>query len=245
MALLTIENLKTRIEGNDVLRGIDLTCKAGELCVVMGPNGSGKSSLANTLAGHPHHKVIEGEILLDGKDLGALSPEERARHGLFVGFQHPPEIPGVSAANLLRTALKLLGREEGITAFRRRLDEHARALAIPTELLARPINEGFSGGERKKLELLQLLMLEPRIAILDEPDSGLDIDALRIVAAGVRRYLTPERAVVLITHYKRILEHLEPSQIHILKQGRIVRSGGPDLAEALEREGYAALDEQG
>ena len=244
MALLEIRNLHASVGGNEILRGIDLTVNAGEVHSIMGPNGSGKSTLAQVLARRETYEVTQGEVLLDGKDLLAMKPEEAAGEGLFMAFQYPVEVPGISNAYFLRAALnavhKYRGREElDAMDFLPLLKEKMRLLDMDEKFLNRPVNEGFSGGEKKRNEIVQMAVLEPRLAILDETDSGLDIDALKIVAKGVNTMRSPERAIVLVTHYQRLLNHIVPDFVHVLVDGRIAKSGGPELALELEEKGYS------
>ncbi|MDV2502966.1 MAG: Fe-S cluster assembly ATPase SufC [bacterium] len=247
-AELTIRNLHVKVEGNEILKGVDLTVRAGEVHSLMGPNGSGKSTLAYILMGHPAYEVDEGEVLLDGENILELEPDERARKGLFLAFQYPTAIPGVSVADFLRTAvsaIRLGSSEEGRTInlipmreFRKEIRERMTELDIDHSFARRHLNDGFSGGEKKRAEILQMALLKPRIAVLDETDSGLDIDALRAVADGVNRQLSSELGVLLITHYQRILNYIKPNFVHIMVDGRIVQSGGPELAHELEAKGY-------
>lgn len=244
MALLEIRNLHASVGGNEILRGIDLTVNAGEVHSIMGPNGSGKSTLAQVLARRETYEVTQGEVLLDGKDLLAMKPEEAAGEGLFMAFQYPVEVPGISNAYFLRAALnavhKYRGQEElDAMDFLPLLKEKMRLLDMDEKFLNRPVNEGFSGGEKKRNEIVQMAVLEPRLAILDETDSGLDIDALKIVAKGVNTMRSPERAIVLVTHYQRLLNHIVPDFVHVLVDGRIAKSGGPELALELEEKGYS------
>ena len=251
MADLVIRNLHARIADSDqeILRGIDLEISKGEIHAIMGPNGSGKSTLSHVLMGHPGYEVTEGEVLFEGQDILSLEVDERARAGLFLCFQYPYTIPGVSVASFLRTAVNAhrKGGPEGtgdpirIPEFRKKLQANMELLQIDRSMSSRYLNEGFSGGEKKRLEILQLGMLEPKLAILDETDSGLDIDALRIVADGVNHYAGPNMGVLLITHYQRILNYITPDFVHVLVGGRIVRSGGPELAHELESSGYAGV----
>jgi len=241
--LLQIENLAVSVAGTQVLHGVTLLVQPGEVHAIMGPNGSGKSTLAHVLAGRPGYEVTGGSARFDGIDLLAMAPEERARAGLFLGFQYPVEIPGVNNAYLLKTALNARRRQRGepdVDAFDflELVRERMRTMQIDDALLARGVNEGFSGGEKKRNEILQMLVLEPRLALLDETDSGLDIDALKVVGRGINSLRSPERAVVLVTHYQRLLDHVVPDQVHVLARGRIVRSGDRDLALELERRGY-------
>jgi Fe-S cluster assembly ATP-binding protein len=241
--MLTIKNLKVEVEGKTILNGIDLEVKAGEVHAIMGPNGSGKSTLAQVLAGREQFTVVDGTVRYDGQDLLALAPEERARRGLFLGFQYPVEIPGVSNVYLLKAAVNAMRTARGepeldafdfLTLVRARL----QIMDIPETFLYRAVNEDFSGGEKKRNEILQLLLLEPRLAILDETDSGLDIDALKVVANGVNSLRAPQRAFILVTHYQRLLDYITPDQVHVLSGGRIVKSGGRELALELEARGY-------
>ena len=244
---LEVQNLHVRTEEREILHGVDLVVKKGETHALMGPNGSGKSTLANTLMGNPTYEITEGRILLEGEDITEADPDDRAKAGLFLAFQYPVAIPGVSVANFLRTAINAK-RDEPIKVkeFGAMLKKHMDLLRIDREFTSRYLNEGFSGGEKKRAEILQLAMLKPQLAILDETDSGLDIDALRVVAAGVGqvREQRPELGVLAITHYQRLLDHLRPDVIHVLVDGRIVASGGIEIATALETEGYDAFREQ-
>ncbi len=242
-SLLQISNLHTKVDGQPILQGIELTINAGEVHAIMGPNASGKSTLAHVLAGRPGFEVTQGEVIYQGKDLLAMPAEERARHGLFLCFQYPVEIPGVSNVYLLKAAVNAMRKERGLPEldamdFLERVSERMAELGISKDLLYRSVNEGFSGGEKKRNEILQMSILEPQLAILDEIDSGLDIDALKVVANGVNALRSKERSIVLVTHYQRLLGYIEPDYVHVLSQGRIVKSGGPDLAEALEEKGY-------
>ncbi|NLT03152.1 MAG: Fe-S cluster assembly ATPase SufC [Bacteroidales bacterium] len=241
--LLEIKNLHASIEGKEILRGVNLTVNEGEIHAIMGPNGSGKSTLSAVLAGHPSFEVTEGEVWFKGKNLLELSPEDRSREGLFLSFQYPVEIPGVSMTNFLRTALnehhKYRGEEPPTAAeFLKIMREKRAVVELESKLANRSVNEGFSGGEKKRNEIFQMAMLEPSLAILDETDSGLDIDALRIVAQGVNKFKSPDNATILITHYQRLLEYIVPDLVHVLYQGRIVRSAGKELAMELESKGY-------
>jgi Fe-S cluster assembly ATP-binding protein len=241
--LLQIDNLRVSVAGTPVLHGVSLTVLAGEVHAIMGPNGSGKSTLAHVLAGRPGYQVTGGSVRFDGADLLALAPEERARAGLFLGFQYPVEIPGVNNAYLLKAALNARRRHRGepdIDAFDflNVVREKMRTMQIDDALLARGVNEGFSGGEKKRNEILQMLVMEPRLALLDETDSGLDIDALKLVGRGINSLRSAERAIVLVTHYQRLLDYVTPDQVHVLARGRIVRSGDRNLALELERRGY-------
>jgi Fe-S cluster assembly ATP-binding protein len=242
-ALLDITNLHVKVADREVLRGIDLAVPAGEVHAIMGPNGSGKSSLSHVLAGKPGYEVTAGTAAFQGRDLLSLAPEQRARDGVFLGFQYPVEIPGVNNAYLLRAALNAARRHRGeaeIDAFDflSLVKERMALMKMDESFLSRGLNEGFSGGEKKRNEILQMLVLQPRLAILDETDSGLDIDALKLVAAGINTLRAPDRAIVLVTHYQRLLDHVRPDRVHVLAGGRIVRSGGPELARELELRGY-------
>ena len=241
--MLDITNLHARVAEREILKGLSLSVAAGEVHAIMGPNGAGKSTLAHVLAGRNGFEVTEGSVRFDGTDLLALAPHERAAAGLFLGFQYPVEIPGVSNLLFLRTAINAQRRERGEpeisgAEFMKRVRLEAAALGLDLEMLKRGVNVGFSGGEKKRNEAFQLAMLEPRLAILDESDSGLDIDALKVVAGGINRFRAPDRAVLLITHYQRLLDHVRPTHVHVLIDGRIVESGGPELALRLESEGY-------
>ncbi|MGQ1890375.1 Fe-S cluster assembly ATPase SufC [Thermophagus sp. OGC60D27] len=241
--MLSIKNLHAKIEDKEILRGIDLTVKPGEIHAIMGPNGSGKSTLASVLAGHEMFEVNEGKVVFNGKDILEMSPEDRAREGLFLSFQYPVEIPGVSMVNFLRTSLNEIRKYKGqepISAsdFLKLMREKKKLVDIDSKLTHRSVNEGFSGGEKKKNEIFQMVMLEPKLAILDETDSGLDIDALRTVANGVNKWKRPDNATILITHYQRLLEYIIPDYVHVLYRGRIVKTGGKDLAHELEAKGY-------
>ncbi len=248
--MLEIRNLHATVEGKEILRGISMTINKGEVHAIMGPNGSGKSTLAKVLAGHPAYKVTGGQVLFDGKDLLELDPDERAREGVFLAFQYPIEIPGVSNAQFLRLAYnekrKHLGEEElDPLEFKDLLQERVKILDMDASLMSRSVNEGFSGGEKKRNEIFQMAVLEPKLAVLDETDSGLDIDALRIVSDGVNQLRGPDKAIMLVTHYQRILNYIVPDYVHVLYRGRIVRSGGKELALELEEKGYDWLKEEG
>jgi Fe-S cluster assembly ATP-binding protein len=242
---LEIQNLHVRIEEREILRGLSLTVRKGETHALMGPNGSGKSTLANTLMGNPAYEVTEGKILFNGEDLTEADPDERARAGIFMAFQYPATIPGVSVANFLRMAVNAK-REEPIKVkeFGKLLGENMELLRIDRAFTSRYLNEGFSGGEKKRAEILQLAMLKPEIAVLDETDSGLDIDALRIVSDGVNALSGPDMGSLIITHYTRILDYVKPDFVHIMLDGRIVREGGPELADELEDKGYDFVREE-
>ncbi len=243
MSMLEIKNLHARVNEREILKGIDLTVNAGEMHSIMGPNGSGKSTLAQVLARRESFEITQGEVLFNGKDLLAMKPEEAAGEGLFMAFQYPVEVPGISNAYFLRAALNAVRKYRGLEEldamdFLPLLKEKMRLLEMDERFLNRPVNEGFSGGEKKRNEIVQMAVLEPRLAILDETDSGLDIDALKIVARGVNTMRSPERAVVLVTHYQRLLSHVIPDFVHVLVDGRIAKSGGPELALELEERGY-------
>ncbi|GAB4570563.1 MAG: Fe-S cluster assembly ATPase SufC [Anaerolineae bacterium] len=251
VAALEIRNLHASVDGTPILKGVNLTIKQGEIHALMGPNGSGKSTLANVLMGNPAYEVTEGEIIFDGQDILELEPDERSRLGLFLAFQYPVAIPGVTVANFLRSAINARRRAENpddkgisIPEFRRLLTEKMNYLEVPTDFAGRYLNDGFSGGEKKRAEVLQMAVLQPKIAIMDETDSGLDIDALRIVASGVNRLVGPELGVLVITHYKRILDYIQPQYVHIMMDGRIVESDGPELVDVLESSGYKPFFEK-
>jgi Fe-S cluster assembly ATP-binding protein len=241
--MLEIRNLYAGIDGNEILKGINLTIKKGEVHAIMGPNGSGKSTLAKVLAGHPAYEVTAGEVIYEGHNLLELPPDERAREGVFMAFQYPIEVPGVSNAQFLRLAYnekqKHLGKDElDPLEFKDLLKERAKIVEMDASFMSRSVNEGFSGGEKKRNEILQMAVLEPKLAILDETDSGLDIDALRIVAGGVNYLQTPENAIIVVTHYQRLLNYIVPDFVHVLASGRIAREGGKELALELEEKGY-------
>ena len=248
MSMLEVRDLHASINGSVILRGINLTVNAGEVHAIMGPNGSGKSTLAQLLAGHPAYEVTEGSVRFDGKDLLELDPEERAQAGVFLAFQYPVEIRGVTNAYFLRSALnavrKARGEEElDPVDFLELLDGKLKAIGWDDSLMNRPVNEGFSGGEKKRNEILQMAVLEPKLAILDETDSGLDIDALKTVAEAVNRLKKPDNATIVVTHYQRLLNYITPDFVHVLAEGRIVKSGGKELAHELEARGYDWLRE--
>lgn len=248
MALLEIRNLHATIQGVEILKGIDLAIERGETHAIMGPNGSGKSTLAKILAGDPSYEVTAGEVLFQGRNLLELAPEDRAREGVFLGFQYPVEIPGVSNTYFLKAALNAIRKYRGekeldAMEFLQLIKERAKTVNLDESLLRRPVNEGFSGGEKKRNEIFQLAVLEPYMAILDETDSGLDIDALRSVAEGVNALRSEERGFLVITHYQRLLNHIIPDKVHVLLHGRIVKSGSKELAEELEESGYALFEE--
>jgi Fe-S cluster assembly ATP-binding protein len=244
--MLEIKNLHANVDGKEILRGLDLTIGAGEVHAIMGPNGSGKSTLAHVLAGRDGYEVTQGQVLFEGKDLLALKPEERAREGIFLAFQYPVEIPGVPTMNFLKTAVNSVRKHRGqneldAMEFLKLVRSKRDAIGVGEEMLKRALNVGFSGGEKKRNEILQMALLEPKLAVLDETDSGLDIDALRIVADGINALRGPERAILMITHYQRLLDHVQPDFVHVLAGGRIVRSGGKELATLLEKEGYGEI----
>ncbi|MCL6648264.1 MAG: Fe-S cluster assembly ATPase SufC [Chloroflexi bacterium] len=236
---LVIRDLHVAVDDKEIIKGLSLVVRKGEIHALMGPNGSGKSTLANALMGHPGYTITAGEVLLDGVNLTDEPADVRARHGLFLAFQYPTAVPGVSMGNFLRLAMKAVqGREIPPMEFRRTVQEQMKRLKMDSAFLSRYVNEGFSGGEKKRAEILQLALLRPRYAILDETDSGLDIDALRIVAEGVNALAGPEIGILLITHYQRLLQYIRPQFVHVLVDGRLIRSGGPELAEELEARGY-------
>jgi Fe-S cluster assembly ATP-binding protein len=246
MALLEIKDLHATVGDREILKGINLTINPGEVHAIMGPNGSGKSTLAQVLAGRELYHVTGGQVIYDGKDLLELSPEDRAREGIFLAFQYPVEIPGVSNMYFLKAALNTIRKHRGLEEldamdFLNLIREKMTAMKMDQTLLNRPVNTGFSGGEKKRNEIFQMAVLEPRLAVLDETDSGLDIDALKLVAAGVNAMRAPERSMIVVTHYQRLLSEIVPDYVHVLAEGRIVKSGGKDLALVLEEGGYAAL----
>jgi Fe-S cluster assembly ATP-binding protein len=241
--MLTIKNLHATVDGKEILKGIDLEVKPGEIHAIMGPNGSGKSTLANVLAGHENFKVTEGEVTFLNEDLLGQAAEDRARNGLFLSFQYPIEIPGVSMVNFMKTAVNEQRKHRGLeplkaSQFLKLMEEKKKVVEISSQLTNRSVNEGFSGGEKKRNEIFQMAMLEPKLAILDETDSGLDIDALRVVAHGVNTLKSPDNAAILVTHYQRLLEYIVPDYVHVLYNGRIVKSAGKELAYELEEKGY-------
>jgi Fe-S cluster assembly ATP-binding protein len=245
--MLEVRNLKVRVEDKEILRGINLAVKPGEVHAIMGPNGSGKSTLARALAGHPGYEVTEGQALYNGRDLLEMDPDERAREGLFMAFQYPVEIPGVNNAYFLKAALNARRRHRGLDEldaidFMKVVKEKLQVLHIDDSMLQRSVNEGFSGGEKKRNEIFHMAVLEPALAVLDETDSGLDIDALRVVADGVNAMRSPERAFIVVTHYQRLLNYIVPDFVHVLSEGRIVRSGGRELALELEEKGYGWVE---
>ena len=245
--MLDIKNLQVKAEDKEILKGIDLHVNAGEVHAIMGPNGSGKSTLARALSGHPEYVVTGGEILFEGKDLLEMDPDTRAREGVFMAFQYPVEIAGVANANFLKAALNAKRKHHGqpeldAMEFMQLVQEKSKLLEIDRSMLARAVNEGFSGGEKKRNEIFHMALLEPKLAILDETDSGLDIDALKLVANGVNAMRSPERGFVVVTHYQRLLNYIVPDFVHVLSEGRIVRSGGKELALELEAKGYSWID---
>jgi Fe-S cluster assembly ATP-binding protein len=249
MPLLEVKNLHVAVDGKAILNGLDLTVEKGTVAAIMGPNGSGKSTLAHVLAGKEDYKVTDGRVLFDGEDILALPPDERAAKGLFLAFQYPLEIPGVATMTFLRTAINAQRKKRGeaeltVPEFMKRVNAAAGRLEIDREMLRRGVNVGFSGGEKKRNEVLQMALLEPRLAVLDETDSGLDIDALKIVSEGVNALRSPERSFVVITHYQRLLNYIVPDVVHVLSRGRIARTGGKELALELEAKGYAQYQEE-
>jgi Fe-S cluster assembly ATP-binding protein len=254
LALLEIRNLHVATEdGTEIVRGVDLSVSPNEVHAIMGPNGSGKSTLAYALMGHPAYEITEGEILLDGENIVDCEADERAQRGLFLAFQYPHAVPGVTVTNFLRSAVNAIRKAKAggeddpipIPEFRKQLTAAMDRLRVPREMMSRYLNEGFSGGEKKRVEILQMAMLAPRIAVLDETDSGLDIDALRIVASGVNELVGPDMGAIVITHYQRILNYIDPDRVHVFVEGRIVESGGAELAQRLEAEGYDAFVPEG
>jgi Fe-S cluster assembly ATP-binding protein len=247
--MLSIKNLQVAIEEKTILRGLNLDVGSGEVHAIMGPNGSGKSTLSHVLAGREGYQVTAGEVLFEGQDLLALEPEQRAHKGIFLGMQYPVELPGVNNMMFMRESLNAIHRARGeaeldAVEFMQRVREKARLVELDEQLLKRNVNAGFSGGEKKRNEILQMAMLEPRLAILDETDSGLDIDALRIIAGGVNALRSPQRSIILITHYQRLLEYIQPDTVHVLVDGRIVRSGDKQLALQLEEKGYGWIEQE-
>lgn len=237
--LLNIKNLKTNIEDKEILKGIDLQINEGEIHIIMGPNGSGKSTLAYTLMGHPKYEIGEGDIIFNGELINGLKPDERAKRGIFLSFQYPEEIPGVTVEEFLRTAkTSVTGKFHGVIAFKKLLKEKMELLEMEEEYASRYLNQGFSGGEKKKNEILQMSILEPKLAILDETDSGLDVDAIRIVAEGVKRVQDDKKSILVITHYNKLLDYLKPDFVHILLDGKIVKTGGIELAREIDERGY-------
>ena len=242
--MLEVRNLKVRVEDKEILRGVNLTVKTGEVHAIMGPNGSGKSTLARAIAGHPGYEVTEGQILYKGQDLLEMDPDERAREGVFMAFQYPVEIPGVNNAYFLKAALNAKRKHQGLDEldamdFMALVKQKLKVLHVDESMLQRSVNEGFSGGEKKRNEIFHMAVMEPALAVLDETDSGLDIDALKVVSEGVNAMRSPDRAFVVVTHYQRLLNYIVPDFVHVLSEGRIVRSGGRELALELEEKGYA------
>jgi Fe-S cluster assembly ATP-binding protein len=249
MKMLEIQDLHASVGGKEILRGVDLTVEAGQVHAIMGPNGSGKSTLAHVLAGRPGYEVTRGRVLYRGQDLLAMSPEVRAREGVFLAFQYPVEIPGVSNVYFLKNAANAIRKHRGLPEldameFLQLVKDKARVVELDEELVKRPVNEGFSGGEKKRNEIFQMAVLDPALAILDETDSGLDIDALRVVAGGVNALRSPERSMIVVTHYQRLLNYIVPDFLHVLVEGKIVLSGGKELALELEEKGYAWLEKE-
>jgi len=243
-SLMRIENLKAGIEDKEILKGLNIDIPKGKVVVVMGPNGSGKSTLSNVIMGHPKYNVSEGSIIFDGKEILEIPPEERSALGIFMSFQYPTSVPGVTVSALLKAALENHRGKVDFAEFRQELNNAMNKLSIPHNFSHRYVNVGFSGGEKKRLEMLQMMLLKPTLAILDETDSGLDIDALKIVSEAVNSMRSPDRTFVIITHYSRILSLIKPDEIHILVKGKIVKEGGPELADKLEEQGYGWLDEE-
>jgi Fe-S cluster assembly ATP-binding protein len=245
--MLVIKNLHVRVEGKEILRGVDLHVKTGEVHAIMGPNGSGKSTLARALAGHPEYEVTAGSVVYEGRDLLEMDPDERAREGVFMAFQYPVEIAGVNNAYFLKAAVNAKRKHQGqpeldAMEFMQLIQDRSSLLEIDKSMLSRAVNEGFSGGEKKRNEIFQMALLEPKLAVLDETDSGLDIDALKVVARGVNAMRSPARAIIVVTHYQRLLDYIVPDYVHVLSSGRIVKSGGKALALELEKKGYAWLE---
>ena len=239
MSLLKVDGLHVAVEGKEILKGLTLTVNAGEVHALMGPNGSGKSTLSFCLMGHPKYEITGGRILYQGQDIASLSPDERARRGVFLAFQYPTAIPGVTITNFLRAAMRgVRGGDVPVKEFRQTVKTQLKALGIPDAFMNRYVNDGFSGGEKKRLEILQMAVLNPSLAVLDETDSGLDIDALKVVAGGINALRSPQRGILLITHYQRLLNYITPDAVHVMVDGRIARSGGPELALELESKGY-------
>jgi Fe-S cluster assembly ATP-binding protein len=249
MPLLEVRNLHVEVEGKQILKGLTLTVEKGQVAAIMGPNGSGKSTLAYVLAGKDNYRVTEGEVLLDGESILEMAPDERAANGVFLAFQYPVEVPGVATMTFLRTALNAQRKHRGepefsTPEFLKLVRETSKHLGIDQEMLRRAVNVGFSGGEKKRNEILQMAVLQPRLAVLDETDSGLDIDALKIVADGVNRLRSPERSMIVITHYQRLLNYIVPDVVHVMARGRVVKSGGKELALELEASGYAQFADE-
>lgn len=244
MTLLKIENLHVEIEGKEILKGVDLELNTGKVNALMGKNGSGKSTLANTIMGHPHYKITKGKIIFDGVDITEMDVQERSKLGVFLSFQYPRQIEGVTTMNVLKQAMRARNPKLGIIQIKKILREHAKELDMDESFFNRYLNMGFSGGEKKKMEIIQMLALNPKLAILDETDSGLDVDALKVIAKGVNAFKAEDKGALIITHYKRILEHIHPDKVFIMKDGKITREGDITLVEKLEKEGYAFLDEE-
>jgi Fe-S cluster assembly ATP-binding protein len=247
--MLEVKNLHASIAGKEILKGINLTVKDGEIHAIMGPNGSGKSTLSAVLTGNPLYTVTEGEAIFNGKDLLAMKPEDRAREGLFLSFQYPVEIPGVSMVNFMKAAVNAKREYQGLEPlkapeFMKLMKEKRELVELDPKLSRRSVNEGFSGGEKKRNEIFQMAMLDPKLSILDETDSGLDVDAMRIVAEGVNKLFTPEKSIIVITHYERLLDMIKPQVVHVLYNGRIVRTEGPELAKEIEKRGYDWIKEE-
>jgi Fe-S cluster assembly ATP-binding protein len=245
--MLNVANLRAKIDGKEILKGLNIEVKPGEVHAIMGPNGSGKSTLSNVLAGRDNYEVIDGTVMFEGKDLLSLVPEDRAREGIFLAFQYPVEIPGVSNLEFLKTSLECLHTHQNkpllsAVEFMKLAREKCRLVDLDTDFLKRGVNEGFSGGEKKRNEIMQMLMLEPKLCLLDETDSGLDIDALKVVADGINQLRSPERSFILITHYQRLLDYVQPDFVHVLADGKIIKSGGSELALELEEKGYSWLE---
>jgi len=243
--LFVCEDIHVAVQGKEIVKGVSLTLDRGEKVALMGPNGSGKSSLTNAIMGNPSYQITSGRVFLEGEEITALSADEKARRGLFLAFQYPVAIPGVTVANFLRSAVHARrGKELPIREYRNELMEAMKALDVDPSFAGRYLNDGFSGGEKKRVEILQMAMLKPSIAMLDETDSGLDIDALRTVAEGINRVIGPEMGALVVTHYQRLLNYVKPDKVHVLMEGRIVRSGGPELALALEEKGYEWIEKE-
>ncbi|MGK0268890.1 MAG: Fe-S cluster assembly ATP-binding protein [Paraglaciecola sp.] len=245
--MLNVANLRAKIDGKEILKGLNIEVKPGEVHAIMGPNGSGKSTLSNVLAGRDNYEATDGTVMFEGKDLLSLVPEDRAREGIFLAFQYPVEIPGVSNLEFLKTSLECLHAHQNkpllsAVEFMKLAREKCRLVDLDTEFLKRGVNEGFSGGEKKRNEIMQMLMLEPKLCLLDETDSGLDIDALKVVADGINQLRSPERSFILITHYQRLLDYVQPDFVHVLADGKIIKSGGSELALELEEKGYSWLE---
>jgi Fe-S cluster assembly ATP-binding protein len=244
-ALFEFKDVHVEVEGTEVVNGVSLTINPGEIHAIMGPNGSGKSSLSNALMGHPSYEITKGEVYLDGKNILEMEPDERSRAGLFLAFQYPLPIPGVTVANFLRSAVKARrAKDDDMSDFRRTLKAEMDALSVDHSFAARYLNDGFSGGEKKRIEILQLAMLNPKMALLDETDSGLDIDALKTVAEGINRFHSENTGMLLVTHYQRMLNYIEPDFVHVMMRGKFVKEGGPSLAMELEEKGYEWVEEE-